>query len=54
MKYLDNIIDELMFKIKEHLFMVRKEFEVKMGMYFDSKPVQKIKNAIQGIDKVLD
>lgn len=26
MKYMDGIIDELMFKIKEHLFLVRKEF----------------------------
>ena len=26
MKYMDGIIDELLFKIKEHLFLVRKEF----------------------------
>jgi O-phosphoseryl-tRNA(Cys) synthetase len=53
-KYMDGIIDELMFKIKEHLFLVRKEFEIKMGVYYNSKPVEKIRLGLSGIDKCLE
>lgn len=53
MKYMDGIIDELLFKIKEHLFLVRKEFEVKIGVYYNSKPVEKIKSSLVGIFKCL-
>lgn len=51
---MDGIIDELMFKIKEHLFLVRKQFQVKLGVYFNSKPVEKIKSALVGISKCLE
>lgn len=51
---MDSIIDELMFKIKEHLFLVRKELDVKMGMYYTSKPVEKIRAALHGINKCLE
>jgi hypothetical protein len=51
---MDGIIDELMFKIKEHLFLVRKEFEIKMGVYYNSKPVEKIRLGLSGIDKCLE
>lgn len=54
MKYMDGIIDELMFKIKEHLFLVRKQFEIKLGLYYNSKPVEKIKTALVGISKCLE
>ncbi len=50
---MDGIIDELLFKIKEHLFLVRKEFEVKLGVYYSSKPVEKIRTALTGIEKCL-
>jgi hypothetical protein len=43
-----------MFKIKEHLFLVRKEFEIKMGVYYNSKPVEKIRLGLSGIDKCLE
>jgi hypothetical protein len=51
---MDGIIDELMFKIKEHLFLLRKELDVKMGMYFNSKPVEKIQSALRGLNKSLE
>lgn len=51
---MDSIIDELMFKIKEHLFLLRKELDIKMGMYYTSKPVDKIKTALTGIQKCLE
>lgn len=51
---MDGIIDELMFKIKEHLFLLRKELDVKMGMYFNSKPVEKIQSALRGLTKSLE
>lgn len=51
---MDGIIDELMFKIKEHLFLLRKELDVKMGMYFNSKPVEKIHSALRGLNKSLE
>jgi len=51
---MDGIIEELMFKIKEHLFLLRKELDIKMGMYYNSKAVDKIKSALQGIDKCLE
>ena len=54
LKYMDGIIDELMYKIKEHLFLVRKELDVKMGMYFQSKPVDKIHLALKGLEKALE
>jgi cob(I)alamin adenosyltransferase len=54
LKYMDGIIEELMFKIKEHLFLLRKELDVKMGMYFNSKPVDKIRSALNGINKCLE
>ena len=54
LKYMDGIIEELMFKIKEHLFLLRKELDIKMGMYYNSKAVDKIKSALQGIDKCLE
>ena len=50
---MDGIIEELMFKIKEHLFLLRKELDIKMGMYYNSKAVDKIKSALQGINKCL-
>ena len=50
---MDSIIDELMYKIKEHLFLVRKQFEIKMGVYFSSKPIEKIRAALSGIEKAL-
>ena len=54
LKYMDGIIDELMFKIKEHLFLLRKELDLKMGMYYNSKPVEKIRSALNGINKCLE
>ncbi len=54
LKYMDGIIDELMFKIKEHLFLLRKELDVKMGMYYNSKPVDKIRSALSGLSKSLE
>ncbi len=54
LKYMDGIIEELMFKIKEHLFLLRKELDIKMGMYYNSKAVDKIKSALQGINKCLE
>ena len=54
LKYMDSIIDELMFKIKEHLFLLRKELDIKMGMYFNSKPVDRIKSALTGLSKSLE
>jgi hypothetical protein len=54
LKYMDGIIDELMFKIKEHLFLLRKELDVKMGMYYNSKPVDKIRSALNGLSKSLE
>lgn len=54
MKHMDAIINELMTKVREHLFLLRKEFEVKMAVYFDSKPVGKIRTALAGIQKCLD
>ena len=43
-----------MYKIKEHLFLLRKELDIKMGMYYTSKPVDKIKTALSGINKCLE
>lgn len=43
-----------MFKIKEHLFLLRKELDVKMGMYYNSKPVDKIKSALSGLSKSVE
>jgi|JI9StandDraft_2_1071091.scaffolds.fasta_scaffold1571930_1 hypothetical protein len=54
MKHMDSIINEFMNKVREHLFLLRKEFEVKMSVYFDSKPVGKIRTALSGIQKCLD
>lgn len=54
MKHMDAIINELMTKVREHLFLLRKEFEMKMAAYFDSKPVNKIRTALAGIQKCLD
>ena len=54
MKHMDSIINEFMNKVREHLFLLRKEFEVKMSVYFDSKPVGKISTALSGIQKCLD
>ena len=54
MKHMDSIINEFMNKVREHLFLLRKEFEVKMAVYFDSKPVSKIRTALTGIQKCLD
>ena len=54
LKYMDGIIEELMFKIKEHLFLLRKELDVKMGMYYNSKPVDKIKSALNGLSKSVE
>ena len=54
LKYMDGIIEELMYKIKEHLFLVRKELDVKMGLYFNSKPVDRIRSALTGVQKVLE
>lgn len=54
MKYMDGIIDELLFKIKQHLFLVRKQFEIKLGVYYNSKPVEKIKTALIGVSKCLE
>lgn len=53
-KYMDSIIEELIYKIKEHLFMVRKEFEIKIGAYHSSKAVEKIKSGLKGIEKCLE
>lgn len=54
LKYMDGIIEELMFKIKEHLFLLRKELDIKMGMYYNSKPVDRIRSALTGLNKSLD
>lgn len=34
--------------------MLRKELDIKMGMYFNSKPVEKIRSALNGITKSLE
>jgi cob(I)alamin adenosyltransferase len=54
LKYMDGIIEELMFKIKEHLFLLRKELDIKMGMYYTSKPVDRIRSALAGLSKSLE
>jgi malate synthase len=51
--HMDQVIEELLARTREHLLDTRRDFQTKIDFYYDSKPVQKIGTAMRGIDKVL-